>query len=254
MKMKKDFILSRSVSNKVIKIDGALYRVYKYNNDIDLDQCNAYTLSDINRFVYPYRGEVLKKKEMYQPGIYKCKGKIYIIRPHGDEERAIYDKSRVCNLTPESIFQQLDLEFDEVPESVLMDGDVFRPKIHEDDDILMAGMKYAIANKNEGKGINFNAYGPKFQSVATKNNARRNILQEHSLKVSMATRYCDVFDINMLAAFWDKDGCKNPITPKGKKRLYVIFNDDSIDIKDPELEIVPITKDMGTNDDADFEE
>lgn len=227
---------------KIFKISDKTYRVKKKKwGQTEFKYDYAYLLSDINDFVYPYRGEIDNMKYAYLPGIYKMGENVIVIRPKTEEEILQYSKNRIIKLTPDSIFKELSNDVQIIKEPPIVDGDVFKPEIRDSDDIILAGMKYCIANKNHGKGISFNSYGNRFSDIATKNNARRAITHGDSLKMAMATRYSDVFDINIMAGFWDKTGCSNPISDK--KTLYVIFNDEDIDLKDPELDIQIITKD-----------
>lgn len=227
---------------KIFKLGDRTYRVKKKKwGQTKFKHEYAYLLSDINDFVYPYRGEIDDLKYAYLPGLYLMDGRCITIRPKTDEEMRIYSKKRIIELTPDSIFKELSDDIGDIKEPVIVDGDIFKPEIKDTDDIILAGMKYCISNKNHGHGINFNIYGNRFSDVATKNNARRAITHGDSLKMAMATRYGDVFDINIMAGFWDKDGCVNPMSDK--KTLYVIFNDQEIDLKDPDLDIQIITKD-----------
>lgn len=227
---------------KIFKLEGKTYRVKRKKwGQTKFKPDHAYLLSDLNDFVYPYRGEIEDIRYAYLPGLYIMNDRVITIRPKSEEEMKHYSKSRIIKLTPDSIFKELVDDIDVIKEPVITDGDVFKPEIRDNDDIILAGMKYCIGNKNYGNGINFNAYGNRFSDVATKNNARRAITHGESLKMAMATRYSDVFDLNIMVGFWDKDGCINPMTDK--KTLYVIFNDDEIDLKDDDLDIKIITKD-----------
>lgn len=235
--------MSKKSGPRIFKLGDKTYRVKKKKwGQTKFKYDYAYTLSDINDFVYPYRGEIDNIDYAYIPGIYLMNGKCIVIRPKTEEEMKYYSKKRIIELTPDSIFRDLSDDIDIIKEPVITDGDVFKPEIRDTDDIILAGVKYCISNKNYGHGINFNAYGNRFSDVATKNNARRAITHGDSLKMAMATRYSDVFDINIMAGFWDKEGCVNPMNDK--KTLYVIFNDQEIDIKDPDLDVVVITKDQ----------
>lgn len=235
--------MSKKSGPRIFKLGDKTYRVKKKKwGQTKFKYDYAYTLSDINDFVYPYRGEIDNIDYAYIPGIYLMDGKCIVIRPKTEEEMKYYSKKRIIELTPDSIFRDLSDDIDIIKEPVITDGDVFKPEIRDTDDIILAGVKYCISNKNHGHGINFNAYGNRFSDVATKNNARRAITHGDSLKMAMATRYSDVFDINIMAGFWDKEGCVNPMSDK--KTLYVIFNDQEIDIKDPDLDVVVITKDQ----------
>lgn len=225
----------------IFKIDDSTYRVKqkKWGQKKFKHDC-AYLLSSLNPYVYPYRGEIKNEDYAYLPGIYVYKNEVIVKYPSKDEAK-YYLKDRIIQLTPESIFKDLSDDIEPITETVITDGDVFKPEIRNNEDILLAGIKYCIGNKNDGKGINFNSYSNRFADVATKNNARRAITHGETLKMAMASRYGDVFDINIMAGFWDKSGCKNPMNSK-KKTLYVIFNDEDIDLKDPDLNIEIITR------------
>lgn len=226
------------ISPQIIKINDKIYRVKQkewYQDEFEDD--TAYLLSQYNDFVYPFRPEVDNIDMAYLPGIYVIKGKVHVIRPKTDEDKKVYDKKRIINLTPNSIFENIDDNIIETPIEPVTDGDVFKPQIKDTDDIALAGMKYVIGEKN----INFNSYSNRFTDMATKNNSRRALTHGSTLKMDMLSRFADVFDINAAIAFWDKKGCKNPIAENYDK-VYVIYNGDKIDFQDPELTIEEIIK------------
>ena len=227
---------------KIFKLDDDTYRVkQKKMYQTKFKDAHAYVLSEINGFVYPYRGEIQTREQAFLPGIYICNNEVIIKRPVTDEDRIKYSMDRIIELTPDSIFKDLNEYISDIKEPIIMDGDIFKPEINDTDDILLAGMKYCIGNKNGGKGISFNSYGHRFSDVATKNNARRAITHGESLKMSMASRYADVFDIKIGAIFWDKKNCQNPMDPN-YNTVYCIFNDDQIDLKDKNIKFKVITK------------
>jgi hypothetical protein len=197
----------------------------------------AYLLSSFNDYVYPFRSEIDDPELAYQPGIYLYKGRPYVIRPRTEEDKIKYSKNRIIELTPDCIFKDLSDDIIEPPVEILTDGDIFKPSIKDTDDIALAGMKYSIGQKN----INFNTYADRFPDMATKNNGRRALTHGNTLKMDMLTRFASVFDINAAIAFWDKKGCKNPMA-KDYNKVFVIFNDDTIDFKDPDIEIEEITR------------
>lgn len=226
----------------IFKVDDKTYRVKqkKWGQKKFKPDC-AYLLSEINSYVYPFRGEIDNKEYAFLPGIYLYNDETLVIRPSNDTDKLKYNKNNIIALTPDSIFEDLTQDVEPISDVIITDGDVFKPEIRGDEDILLQGLKYCLSNKNDGKGINFNTYGNRFTDVATKNNARRAITHGETLKMSMASRYGKVFDINIMAGFWDKDGCKNPIN-SDEKTLYIIFNDEEIDLKDPNLKIKVITR------------
>lgn len=227
------------ISPDIIRIGDRTYRVKQkgwYQKEFEDD--TAYLLSKYNDYVYPYRPEVTDIKLAYQPGIYVIKGKVHVIRPQTDEDILEYSKKRIITLTPNSIFDNIDDDIIEPPVEPVTDGDIFKPAIKDTDDIALAGMKYSIGQKN----INFNTYANRFPDMATKNNGRRALTHGNTLKMDMMSRFADVFDINAALAFWDKKGCKNPMSEDYNK-IYVIYNGDKIDFKDPNIEIEEIRKD-----------
>lgn len=227
------------ISPIIFRVNDRTYRVKQktwYQTEFEED--TAYTLSKYNDYVYPYRPEVTNIKHAYQPGIYVIDGEVTVIRPKTDEEKKLYNKNRTITLTPSSIFEDISSSnIIEPPVEVLTDGDIFKPAIKPTDDIALAGMKYAIGQKN----INFNSYANRFPDMATKNNGRRALTHGNTLKMDMLSRFADVFDINAALAFWDKKGCQNPMD-KDYNKVFVIFNDDKIDFKDPKIKIEEIEK------------
>lgn len=227
------------ISPNIIRIGDRTFRVKQkswYQTDFEDD--TAYLLSKYNDYVYPYRPEVTDISMAYQPGIYVIKKRVIVVRPRTDADKELYSKKRVITLTPDSIFENIDDNIIELPSEPITDGDIFKPAIKDSDDIALAGMKYVIGEKN----INFNTYANRFPDMATKNNGRRALTHGNTLKMDMLARFADVFDINAALAFWDKKGCKNPIA-KDYDKVYVIYNGDKVDFKDPNISIEEIVKD-----------
>lgn len=219
------------LSPLVFKYDGRALRVEKkkpYQQKFQDD--TAYVLSKYNPYVYPFMGKISHFKEAVDPGIYLVgdNKKPFLKRPANDEEKKKYSISNIIELTPTSIFKNLDtsecIDID-VAESSFGDDEIFHPEIKEKDDIALAGLKYAIGKKN----INFNAYGNKFQDQATKNNGKRAITHGNALKMDMMSRFANVFDIGVAMVFYDKEGCQNPMD-KNYKEAYVIFDSDPVDL------------------------
>lgn len=235
------------LSPLVFKFDGRAFRVEKkkpYQRKFQDD--TAYTLSKYNPYVYPYMGKISHYKEAVDPGIYLVgeDKKPFIKRPFSDEEKKKYSIKNIIELTPTSIFKNLDISecIDvEVTESVFGDDEIFKPDIKESDDIALAGIKYAIGKKN----INFNAYGNKFQDSATKNNGKRAITHGTALKMDMLSRFADVFDIGVAMVYYDKVGCPNPMD-KNYKEAYVIFDSEPTDLS--KKKFVPITANVSRED------
>lgn len=231
------------ISPYIFKINDRTYRVKekkKNQNKYKPEYAYIFKKGEYNsvysKYIYIYRGEIEHYEDAYYPGVYMLNGNPLFIRPKTDMDKNIYSISRLIKLTPESIFVNLD-DVGEPTEPIITDGDVFKPQIKDSDDIALAGMKYVIGEKN----INFNNYSGRFPDVATKNNSRRALTHGNTLKMDMAARYCDVFDINMGIIFWDKPNCLNPISPD-QKTVYIIFNDDYIDLKDDDVKIKLIEK------------
>lgn len=227
------------ISPVIFKTGDRTYRVeQKQWGQTLFDEDTAYLLSRYNPYVYPYRYEVDDEKQAYQPGLYKINNKVFIIMPKTDEDKKIYSKDRLITLTPTSIFDDLSDNIYEPPIEVTTDGDIFKPAIKQTDDIALAGMKYAIGKKN----INFNSYANRFPDMATKNNGRRALTHGNTLKMDMLSRFADVFDINAALMFWDKKDCINPMDESHKK-VFIIYNDDKIDLKDSDVTIEEIERD-----------
>ena len=126
------------LSPLIFKIDGRALRVEKktfYQDKFKDD--TAYLLSKYNPYVYPYYGEIESKDEIVGPGIYIINGKVFVQRPINSDERKLYDRRNIIELTPESIFKNLDrdecLEFDNI--ASFGEDDIFTPVITPKDDI-----------------------------------------------------------------------------------------------------------------------
>lgn len=237
------------LSPLIFKLDGRALRVEKksfYQDKFKDD--TAYLLSKYNPYVYPYYGKVKDKNEIVEPGIYILNKKVYIKRPITEEEKKLYDKQNIIKLTPESIFKDLDrsecLEFTNIVS--FGEDDIFTPAITENDDIALAGMKFAIGKKQ----INFNNYGHKFTDQATKNNGRRALTHGTTLKMEMLSRYANVFDLGVGLVFYDKRGCTNPMD-KEYKKAYVIFDSEPTDLNKKEFVEISVDKNIGKSNNED---
>ena len=235
------------LSPLIFKLDGRALRVENktfYQTKFKDD--TAYLLGRYNPYVYPYYGKIENKNEINGPGIYILNKKVYIQRPINSDERAMYDKKNIIKLTPESIFKNLDrnecLTFDNI--SSFGEDDTFTPTITTNDDIALAGMKFAISKKQ----INFNSYGHKFTDQATKNNGRRALTHGTTLKMEMLSRYANVFDLGVGLVFYDKIGCSNPMD-KEYKKAYVIFDSEPTDLNKKEFVEIAIDKNINNTDD-----
>ena len=237
------------LSPLIFKLDGRALRVEKktfYQDKFKDD--TAYLLSKQNPYVYPYYGKIKDKNEIIGPGIYILNKKVYIQRPINSDERKMYDRRNIIELTPESIFKDLDrsecLEFDNI--ASFGEDDIFTPAITNKDDMALAGMKFAIGKKK----INFNAYGYKFADSATKNNGRRALTHGNTLKMEMLSRYANVFDLGVGLVFYDKAGCINPMD-KEYKKAYVIFDSEPTDLNKKEFVEIAVDKNINTSNNED---
>jgi hypothetical protein len=223
----------------IFKLDDKTYRVKKIKwNQNKFKPDHAYTMGKYNGYVYPYRGKITDMSLIYLPGIYIYDDKVIVRRPRTKEEKLAYSEERLIILTPDMIFQNLDDVSNDMQDIIITDGDVFKPAITSNDDIALAGMKFAIGEKN----INFNTYAHKFSDTATKNNGRRALTHGNTLKMDMLTRFGEVFDIEAALLFWDKKNCPNPMCKNNEKKVFVIYNNEPINLKDPELRFEEITK------------
>ena len=240
------------LSPLIFKLDGRALRVEKksfYQDKFKDD--TAYVLSKYNPYVYPYYGKINDRSEIEGPGIYILHKKVYIQRPINEDERKTYDRRNIIELTPESIFRDLDrsecLEFDNI--AAFGEDDIFTPPITTKDDMALAGMKFAIGKKQ----VNFNAYGHKFTDSATKNNGRRALTHGTTLKMEMLSRYANVFDLGVGLVFYDKVGCTNPMD-KNYKTAYVIFDSEPTDLNKKEFVEIAIDKNISsTSQDDDID-
>lgn len=230
------------LSPLIFKLDGRALRVEKkkyYQKKFEDDI--AYVLSKYNPYVYPYMGKIDDYRDAVDPGLYLIDGHVFIRRPVTQEEKETYSVSNIITLTPESIFKDLNNPSDDYidPDKTTAsfgEDEIFKPMIKSSDDMALAGMKFAIGEKN----INFNAYANKFSDQATKNNGRRALTHGSALKMDMLSRFANVFDIGVGLVFFDKKGCQNPMD-KHYKKAYVIFDSDSVDLS--KKEFVEITAD-----------
>ena len=239
------------LSPLIFKLDGRALRVEKksfYQDKFKDD--TAYILGKYNPYVYPYYGNIKDMSEIVGPGIYILNKKVYIQRPINSEERKMYSKQNIIELTPESIFKDLDrsecLEFTNI--ASFGEDDIFTPAISTKDDIALAGMKFAISKKK----INFNSYGHKFVDSATKNNGRRALTHGTTLKMEMLSRYANVFDLGVGLVFYDKAGCTNPMD-KDYKTAYVIFDSEPTDLNRKEFVEIAIDKNIASSQDDDID-
>ena len=222
------------LSPLIFKYDGRVLRVKKRKPyQIKYDDDTAYILGKYNPYIYPYRGKITDVHDAVDPGIYIYNKNTYIVRPVTDSEKIMYSIKNIIELTPESIFKDLNRESlintsDDIYNT--SDDELFKPKINENDDIALAGLKFALSKKD----ILFGSYSSKFQDNATKNNGKRAITHGSSLKMEMLSRFADVFDLNVGLVFADKNGCINPMDKKYSK-VYVIYDSDPIDFNDKEI-------------------
>lgn len=239
------------LSPLIFKLDGRALRVEKkkfYQHKFDDDI--AYIFGKYNPYVYPYNGTVDNKSMAVEPGIYNIKedNSVFVKRPYTDEEKVIYSVNNIITLTPESIFKDLNkTEYVDIDTSpVFGEDDIFKPMIKSTDDLALAGLKFAIGEKN----INFNSYANKFSDSATKNNGRRALTHGNTLKMDMLSRFAEVFDIGVGLVFFDKEGCPNPMDKK-YKNAYIIFDSESTDLTDKN--IIEISTDQINRNDEDDE-
>jgi hypothetical protein len=222
------------LDDKIYRVEEKRWRQKKFKRD------HAYLLGSMNDYVYPYRGEIENIEFAHQVGIYLLKEgnrkKVIVRKPKSDYDKMLYSKKRIFELTPDVIFNQLQDDIDDIPEIVTAEGDIFAPPITPEDDIALAGMKYVIGKKQ----IDFNQYANRFESPSMKNNGRNALMKGHTLKMEMANRFSQVFDINFALLFWDKPGAKNPASKNGE--VFVIFNNEEIDLKDPDIDFITIER------------
>lgn len=222
------------LNGKTLRVEKKKYRQNKFNDDV------AYILGRYNPYVYPYLGKIDDPDKIKHPGIYIIDNNVYIERPYTIEDKAKYSIKNIIELTPESIFKNLDdadyIELSGTNSPIYGDNDIFRPCITDSDDLALAGMKFAISNKN----INFNSYSSKFTDQATKNNGRRALTHGTSLKMDMLSRFANIFDIGVALVFFDKEDCSNPMDPE-YNNAYIIFDSDPIDLSKKKL--IEITSD-----------
>lgn len=229
------------LSTDFIRIDSTTYRVYVKDPNVQLEEGNAYLISPINDYVYPYRGTITDLSHAMLVGIYSVKDRrnYLVIWPKTDLDKRKYSKTRIFQLTPDTIFTKLaDDDIIDAPAYVINDENLFLPEIYSTDDIALAGAKYCMREKK----IDFNIYANKFPTQVMKNNMRRLLTNGGgTLKMDMAERWGAIVGVNVGIVFWDKDGEQYPIDkePGDKRKLYLATNSD---INLSEVELVRIEK------------
>lgn len=211
------------ISTEILKIDSNAYRVYQKEKNTILEDGNAYLLSPLNDYVYPYRGEITTYKHAMLPGIYSIKGSkhVYVKRPSSEADMLRYAKERTFTLTLDNIFTKL-LPYDvtDSPAYVINEDNLFIPEIYPTDDIALAGAKYCMKKKR----VDFNIYSHKFPSQIMKNNMRRLLSNGGgTLKMDMAERWGDITGVNIGVMFWDRPGDPHPMN-KDSDKLVIYYN------------------------------
>jgi hypothetical protein len=224
------------LSTMIFKTDDKTYRVEKKEwGQEEFERDYAYTMSDFNPYVYPYRGEIDNIEYAASVGLYTIKHgdmKIHFtVSPKNNRDRQLYNRDRIIPLTPEIILTKLKDDIGELDDIVMSDGDIFAPQIKHTDDIALAGMKYSIGKKQ----VVFNAYTDRFQSESNRNNRKAGLVSGKTLKMDMLALYGEVFDINTGLIFWDKEGSTHPMDKDGVRRVYTIFNGEAIQLDDKDI-------------------
>ena len=234
---KKD--LTKPEPIRIFRIGEETYRIKKRKKDQDKFKAEYAYITDYGKYVYIYRKEVECLDECIEPGIYIYDNVAYMAPPITLEDEYKYSVDRVKTITPDSIFKSIEDDLIDYPTDIGNVSDVFKPTIQEGDDISLAGMKYVLGKKN----ISFNSYAHRFTDMSTKNNGRKALLNGNTLKMSMLSRFAEVFDINAAMLLWDKPGCINPISPN-RDTVYMICDSDDIDLKSNKVKISHIEKEI----------
>ena len=130
------------LSNTIIKIGEYIYRIYEFTTPEKLEIGNAYVFGgSINKtttiryiYVLPFRGKFSKNSD--EPGIYLDKNEdMHVIHPKSIIEKSMYSTSRIMEITPNSISNELNKYLQDVDVNDLRyNGNILAPKIKESDD------------------------------------------------------------------------------------------------------------------------
>jgi hypothetical protein len=228
-----------SLSNKIIKFGEYMYRVYDYKEPDDLQLGNAYIFGGTGhklriRYVYvlPFMGRLEKGSK--EPGIYlNNDGGIHVINPRTDRDKQLYHISRVFEITPETINTELNQYLNDIDLSELKyTGNVFEPKIKENDDVGIKAIRLAILMKQ----IDFNNYAGRFERPWDRANMKKSLMQDTTLTFSKLKTYADIFDLDYGIIIFDREGAKDPLSKNGK--AVVVFNDAPFSIEDENIMVV----------------
>jgi len=227
------------LSDKIIKIGEFIYRVYSYNDDVNLEMGNAYIFGGKYKnctirykYVLPFRGKLQRDSE--EPGIYiNKKNKHHVIYPSTERDTKMYNITRVFEITPETINTKLDRYLSEIDITDLKyTGNLFQPKIKETDDTGIKAVRLAIILKQ----IDFNSYAGKFDKAWDRANLRKALEKDSTLTFSKLKQYADLFDFEFGVILFDKKNSKNPISKDGK--AIVLFNDEEFPIEDESIIVI----------------
>jgi hypothetical protein len=227
-----------NLSNRIIKYEENMYRVYDYTSNEDLQLGNSYIFGGkTHRFtiqyvyVLPFKGQY--DKTLTSPGIYLKDGQLRLIHPRTDKEKQIYNISRVFTITPKTINSDLAQYLNEIDLTELKyTGNVFEPKIKDTDDVGIKAMRLAIWKKQ----IDFNSYANRFERPWDRANMKKSLMQDSTLTFSKLKTYADVFDLEYGIIIFDKPGAKDPLSKEG--HAMIVFNDMAYDIDDENVDVI----------------
>ena len=229
-------------SQFILMVDGSPYRVLTFEEGLEegfKTGCAYHRKTFLDDRVYPYRGKLksLKKLKSDMPaGIYVSESTgDWVIQYPRKAQWDAYDPAAVRQFNEDAIHS--DVSFINTDIDLQADGDIFYPPIRPEDDMMSKVVKYAIRLK----GIVFDAYKTRFDTMGSagktgksstnnKNNAKRALIENHSLSANKAKEYGDVLEYQIAIVIADKPGAANKMNTDG--RPIVIFSDDPFDISD----------------------
>jgi hypothetical protein len=236
---------SNLLSNKIIKIGEFMYRVYNFREVKELELGNAYIFGGtkgnltINYpYVLPYMGKY--KKNNTEPGVYLDKDdRVVVNYPRNEKERKIYHISRIFEITPQTIKEQLDEYLNEVTvEELRSAGNVFEPEIKESDDTGIKAVRLALIAKQ----IELAHYLNKMEKNWDRANTKKALEKGSTLTFFKLDEYANLFEFDYAILIFDKPTAKDPISKEGKAIL--IFNDHHFPINDENIEVISTPADL----------
>lgn len=224
----------RTLSKDILIIDGAIYRVEDYPGDVDdLVKGIAYRFdTTIHNYILPFMGKLKAstKSELAElpPGIYTKKHSPYPTLIFPKTNRKNYSIGNIKDTSAVDPFNSV--KFIKPTIDLGVDGDIFVPNLHPDDDFNNKLIKIGIRMK----GIPIKAYGPRFatmdagSSAANRtSNAIKALKDNSSMSATKLEQFSGPLDLNIALII---SNTSNAIHPMPFESI-VIFPKEKFDIK-----------------------